>query len=585
MQSVLTTCPFCSCGCGLYLQCQAGAPVGVAPYGGHPVSEGRLCQRGWGAHEALLWGRRATAPLVRRGGTMVPASWDEALDRAAALLAAARDAGAGVEVVASPACTNEEAFVLAGLARRGLRSTRLDLGSGWAARPWNRGLARACGRAWGWGTFADVEKAAAILALEGDLARSHPRVALSVMRARRGGASLVTIGPGLTQIARLADCHVPSVPGSEGQLTEALAAALQAAGGGGAGADGRSDRPALDHAADLLRGRRVAVLVSPLPIPEPTAERAAAALAAVAGGSPGTGGTLLLLAPRCNSRGAVEMGVAPEPVEHASAGPSPAATLLLGEHPRTLLGRAETLRREGHGGVVALTAFLDGVAEMADVVLPVAAFAEMEGSVTNLEGRVQRVRAALPAPAGGRPGLDVLGELGERLGASFDERGGVEVRRAIAGSVPGYRRLDEPALDEGSVLVETVVAAAPSFPPNVAVAVSAPSSPFVLALDGVVDWGALPLIAFAPTLCRDASAERKAYPRGAVEIGRAAAERLGVRNGWPVRVRSELGEAVVTVVVRDGLEPSVALAPFALREHLAPVLGAAPVRGVTIDKA
>jgi assimilatory nitrate reductase catalytic subunit len=82
--------------------------------------------------------------------------------------------------------------------------------------------------------------------------------------------------------------------------------------------------------------------------------------------------------------------------------------------------------------------FLSETAERADVVLPSAQWAEEEGTMTNLEGRVLLRQRAMPPPAGVRTDLEALAALGERLGfgrffssdapAVFEE-----LRRATAG--------------------------------------------------------------------------------------------------------------------------------------------------------
>jgi len=60
---------------------------------------------------------------------------------------------------------------------------------------------------------------------------------------------------------------------------------------------------------------------------------------------------------------------------------------------------------------------LTGTAELADVVLPAAAgWCESEGTVTNSERRVQRVRRALPPPAGVRDDIEILCDLSRRMG-------------------------------------------------------------------------------------------------------------------------------------------------------------------------
>ena len=93
--------------------------------------------------------------------------------------------------------------------------------------------------------------------------------------------------------------------------------------------------------------------------------------------------------------------------------------------------------------------FLTQTAELAHVVLPAAAgWAESEGTVTNSERRVQRVRRALEPPAGAREDIDIICDMARRLGCDWGtptaEQVWDEVRRLSpmhAGM--SYRRLDE----------------------------------------------------------------------------------------------------------------------------------------------
>jgi assimilatory nitrate reductase catalytic subunit len=92
-------------------------------------------------------------------------------------------------------------------------------------------------------------------------------------------------------------------------------------------------------------------------------------------------------------------------------------------------------------------------AELADVVLPVTQWAEEEGTMTTLEGRVVRRRAALAPPAGVRSELDIWSELADRLGCAarfptepaevFDE-----LARASAGGRADYSGLSHARLDD-----------------------------------------------------------------------------------------------------------------------------------------
>ena len=71
---------------------------------------------------------RLTSPLVRRGGELSPASWDEALDRAAAALAAARDADAthSFGMFSCSKATNEVNFLAQKFVRAVLGSNNID---------------------------------------------------------------------------------------------------------------------------------------------------------------------------------------------------------------------------------------------------------------------------------------------------------------------------------------------------------------------------------------------------------------------------------------------------------------------------
>ncbi|GAB3185581.1 molybdopterin oxidoreductase family protein [Nesterenkonia halophila] len=98
--------------------------------------------------------------------------------------------------------------------------------------------------------------------------------------------------------------------------------------------------------------------------------------------------------------------------------------------------------------------FLSETAAEADVVLPVLQWAEEEGTMTSLEGRVLRRRRAVEPPAGPRSELEILAELARRLGSQVDvptEPAAVfaEIGRATRGATADYSGLDYAALDDG----------------------------------------------------------------------------------------------------------------------------------------
>jgi len=111
-------------------------------------------------------------------------------------------------------------------------------------------------------------------------------------------------------------------------------------------------------------------------------------------------------------------------------------------------GRAVRLL-SGLDQLVVQDIFLTHTAELADVVLPAAAgWAESEGTVTNSERRVQRVRRALEPPAGARDDVDIICDLAARLGSDFGRPTAEQVWDECRSLSPmhagmAYRRLEE----------------------------------------------------------------------------------------------------------------------------------------------
>ncbi|RBY79038.1 molybdopterin oxidoreductase [Blastococcus sp. TF02-09] len=96
--------------------------------------------------------------------------------------------------------------------------------------------------------------------------------------------------------------------------------------------------------------------------------------------------------------------------------------------------------------------FLSETAELADVVLPSAMWAEEAGTMTNLEGRVVRRRRALDPPAGVPDDLQLLATLAGRLGAGELFSGDPEtvfeeLRRASAGGAADYSGISYARID------------------------------------------------------------------------------------------------------------------------------------------
>ncbi len=128
MNKVSTICPWCGCGCGLYLHVEQNVITGVSPIRTHPVNKGTLCVKGWNCYEFVQHPDRLQYPLLRDGGALRRVSWDEALKHTASRLAGIRDKYGpdAIGVLGSAKCTNEENFVLMKFARAVIGTNNID---------------------------------------------------------------------------------------------------------------------------------------------------------------------------------------------------------------------------------------------------------------------------------------------------------------------------------------------------------------------------------------------------------------------------------------------------------------------------
>jgi len=106
--------------------------------------------------------------------------------------------------------------------------------------------------------------------------------------------------------------------------------------------------------------------------------------------------------------------------------------------------------------------FLTTASEFARVVLPAASYAEVDGTFTNNDGFVQRVRKAIEPVHQSMPDWMIVARLAQELGADFGfERSASAVFRELSERVPAYAGLRYPQLKDESKAVQVKHAVAP----------------------------------------------------------------------------------------------------------------------------
>ncbi|WP_091626113.1 molybdopterin oxidoreductase family protein [Amycolatopsis saalfeldensis] len=518
MPSVDTHCPYCALQCGMRL---TGSRVEPRDF---PVNAGGLCQKGWTSGDLLRSGRRLTTPLVRRGGELEPASWDEALDVVGGKLRELREQHGpdSVAVFGGGGLTNEKAYQLGKFARVALGTSQIDYNGRFCMSSAAAAGLQAFGADRGM-PFPVTDLGGADVVL---LAGANPAETMPPFVQHLRGADLIVVDPRRTPTAELAGLHLAPAPGTDLALALGILHAVVAEGHLNksfvdlrtAGFDEmwriaaawwpeRAERVTGVSAADQraaaakLAGARNAYVLTAR-----GTEQHATGTANVGGwinlalalGLPGREGSGFgCLTGQGNGQGGREHGqkadqlpgyrkiTDPAAREHVAGvwgvppeslpGPGRSATELLealghDDGPRALLvfGSNVVVSAPRSSGVQKRLSSLDllvvadlvfsETAALADVVLPVTQWAEEDGTLTNLEGRILLRRKALDAPPEVRTDLEVINGLATRLGqpaARFPvdaETVFEELRAASKGGTADYSGVTYDRLRAGEAL-------------------------------------------------------------------------------------------------------------------------------------
>jgi assimilatory nitrate reductase catalytic subunit len=202
-----THCPYCA------LQCAMSLVDGVVSPREFPTNRGGLCQKGWTSAALLTSPARLTTPLVRRGGELEPAGWDEALDLVAAKLGELRAEHGpdSVGVFGGGGLTNEKAYALGKFARVALATSQVDYNGRFCMSSAAAGGMRAFGLDRGMPfPVEDLGKADAILVVGSNPAETMPPF---VQHLR--DSNLVVVDPRRTATAEQATLHLQPAPGTD----------------------------------------------------------------------------------------------------------------------------------------------------------------------------------------------------------------------------------------------------------------------------------------------------------------------------------------------------------------------------------
>ncbi|HEV2472995.1 MAG TPA: molybdopterin-dependent oxidoreductase, partial [Chthonomonadales bacterium] len=223
---VKTTCGYCSVGCGMEVGVRDGRAVAVRGNENHPVNRGKLCPKGLSEHHTLTAPGRATQPLLRKHGKLVPVSWNEALDTMVDKFGSIQQKHGrqSLGVISTGQLVTEEFYALGKLVQLGFGTSNFDGNTTLCMASAVSGYKLSFGSDGPPGSYADMESADVILLIGANIADNHPILCQRLERNKR--RTLIVVDPRVTKTAMMADIHLPVKPRSDIALINGIANVL-----------------------------------------------------------------------------------------------------------------------------------------------------------------------------------------------------------------------------------------------------------------------------------------------------------------------------------------------------------------------
>ncbi|HZU67457.1 MAG TPA: NADH-quinone oxidoreductase subunit NuoG [Ktedonobacteraceae bacterium] len=469
-----SVCNNCSVGCNVRIDVRVDKVMRLMSRTNDEIDDGWLCDRGRWGFEFVNSPQRLRTPLIRRGGKLEPASWDEAFFFIASRLQGIiKNHGAkAVAGIGSTRTTNEEAYLFQKLLRQVIGTPHVDHHHGQFPGPRDP----LTGKPWMMtNSIAEIEKASHIVLVASDPYQRQPILNLRIKKAMKAGAKIYIVNEDETELDRFAASKVAIPQHGAGMAAkmllkyvlnneidnphqhEDLRARLHSEDANIQAAEtsfGLETTTHLQHLAhEIALAKGAIILYDEMATLAPGCQDLAADLqmvAVVTGNIDRPGAGVGPLFEDANSLGARDMGLLPDalpgyqPAQERGlsynemlSSPDIKALYVMGANPMRHVGQfppdLELL--------IVQDILLTETAQQADVVLPAVTFAEKDGSMTNVDHHVQAIWHSLRPLPGAKADWEILTALANHLGHKWNYSSPQEILLEIASTNPFYAGL------------------------------------------------------------------------------------------------------------------------------------------------
>jgi formate dehydrogenase (NADP+) alpha subunit len=454
-----TTCGLCGVGCQVRILTKGGEVIGSLPAENPKESSGQLCVKGRFCISELVTNHdRLKRPYRALDGGKLFVSADEAVGLAAEKLSECRPEDFAMLV--SPDCTNEDLYIAQKFTRAVMGSHNIDTsmrtfyGNGFNSYLRLMDMAA---------PLYEAQNAQAILCVGLDTRFGRSTVGVELRRAINKGAKLVTVNSRDHNLGLIADKWLKPGLGGELELLNSLVDFTSAEGGYGSttvSTAGIETEEVRSVAETLKQATATVILVGPDFLAHSKADEIFEAIGKLA---KNVNAKVLPLPARSNLVGSLLMGAYPEllPGGLSSKDPqklnnlkkmwgleipdfapgwnSDALSSTAGLRVLYLVGEVPLKQRPNCDFLIYQNSHPADSVFAADLVLPSAAFTEVDGTLINGEGRIQRVRKAANAPGEAMPDWQILCLIAQKMGKpGFDFTDAGQIDEEIARVVEGF---------------------------------------------------------------------------------------------------------------------------------------------------
>ncbi len=488
-----TVCSYCGVGCTVVLQTRDDIIKRVIPKLGSVVNNGMLCSRGRFGYEFVGSKERLTTPLIRKNGALEESTWEEAISLAAKRLSEIKDkhGSSAIAGIASPRCTNEDNYVFQKFMRIAAGTNNIDS----TARTGYAGSQSFIENIFGQGATANIisgiSNSDTVLVAGGDPTTVNPILGLQIRSCSRKGGNILAIGK-IKGLKNFSPITLDPKLFTDTVLLEGLVSALKNR-KGLSGSNQRLEAKIKDintSGEEVVKscgiaGKEFSRFVDILSESSNPAIIIGKEIVQSNGGSYKLlllsainyfiNGRIYLLSERANEQGVLDMGCAPdilpgsrpltfaefrkkyESAWKAAVPDKPGLTLfemldaakkgslkalyVMGENPVFNLPDSKAVEAafKNVEFLVVQDIFLTETGKLADVVLPALSWSEKDGTYTNMERRIQRLRKAVH-----REGMEdwkIISEISKNMRVKMDYSSAEDVFREISRISPLHRDL------------------------------------------------------------------------------------------------------------------------------------------------